>query len=164
MGLFVHVIQHVAHSRSVQLSSEDVDDLCAEIFLRVLENNFAVLKRFRGKSSLATYLSVIARRIVVKEIAQRRKAEAMGHFNAHQSSLEQAHAEQPSEIERIADRDLVAQMLEGLDAREREVVKRYHLAGQSYRDISAGVNIPVNTIGPTLTRARSKLREQHAGS
>lgn len=164
MGLFVHVIQHVAHSRSVQVSPEDVDDLCAEVFLRVLENDFAVLKRFRGKSSLATYLSVIGRRIVVKEIASRRKAEAMGHVNAHQDSLEKADADQPPVEERIEDRELVRQMLDGLEANEREVVKRYHLAGQSYHEISTGLRIPMNSVGPTLSRARRKLREQHAGS
>ena len=164
MGLFVHVIQHVAHSRSVQLSPEDIDDLCAEIFLKVLEKDFAVLRRFEGRSSLATYLSVIGRRIVVKEIAQRRKAEAMGHVNAHQASIDKAQAEQLEEEARIENKEVVKQMLDGLAPREREVVKRYHLAGESYQQISSGLKIPMNTVGPTLSRAREKLREQHAGS
>lgn len=164
MGLFVHVIQHVAHSRSVQLSPEDIDDLCAEIFLKVLEKDFAVLRRFEGRSSLATYLSVIGRRIVVKEIAQRRKAEAMGHVNAHQASIDKAHAEQLEEEARIENKEVVKQMLDGLAPREREVVKRYHLAGESYQEISSRLKIPMNTVGPTLSRAREKLREQHAGS
>lgn len=164
MGLFVHVIQHVAHSRSVQVTPEDIDDLNAEIFLKVLEKDFAILRRFEGKSSLATYLSVIGRRIVVKEIAQRRKAEAMGHVNAHQASIDQAQAEQPEEEVRIDNKEVVKQMLDGLAPREREVVKRYHLAGESYQEISSGLRIPMNTVGPTLSRAREKLREQHAGS
>ena len=68
IGLFVHVINHTAHSRSVPLSPDDIEDLCAEVFVTLLSNNYSALRQFRGKSSLATYLTVIARRIVVKEI------------------------------------------------------------------------------------------------
>ena len=76
LALFVHVIQHTAHARSVRLAPADIDDLCAEVFLVLLADDYAVLRQFRGRSSLATYLTVIARRIVVREIARRRKAEA----------------------------------------------------------------------------------------
>ena len=33
MGLVLHVIRHTAQSRSIRLSPEDRDDLCAEVFL-----------------------------------------------------------------------------------------------------------------------------------
>lgn len=55
MGLFVHVINHTAHARSVRLSQEDCDDLCSDVFITLLANDFAVLRHFRGKSSLATF-------------------------------------------------------------------------------------------------------------
>jgi RNA polymerase sigma-70 factor, ECF subfamily len=161
MGLFTHVVHHTAHSRSVRVAQEDIDDLCAEVFVQILADDFAALRRFQGKSSLATYLTVIARRIVVREISQRRFAEAMGHVNARHASLDQAHV--PSnELQRVEDRELVRQMLEHLDPGEREVVTRYHLAGNSYRDISRALDIPENSIGSILSRARAKLREQHA--
>jgi len=163
MGLFTHVIHHVAHSRTVRLSADDIDDLCAEVFVQLLNDDFAVLRRFQGKSSLATYLTVVARRIVVREVARRRYAEAMGHVAAHQAAFEQAHATVPNE-QRVEDRELVAQMLENLSPAERVIVKRYHLGGKSYREISDELGVPENTIGPTLSRARAKLREQHAGS
>ena len=91
IGLFVHVIQHTAHARSVRLTSEDVDDLCSEIFYAILAKDFAVLRHFRGHSSLATYLTVVARRVTVRELIKRRKAEAMGHVNVHQASVEAVH-------------------------------------------------------------------------
>ena len=164
MGLFIHVIHHVAHTRSVRFSPEDVDDLCAEVFVRLLGDDFAILRRFQGKSSLATYLTVVSRRIVVREVARRRFAEALGHVNAHHASFEKAQAHIASDEQRIEDRELVKQMLEHLQPAEREVVKRFHLAGKSYREISSELGIAENTIGPTLSRARAKLREQHAGS
>ena len=46
MGLVLHVIRHSAQSRSLRLSPEDRDDLCAEVFLAVIRNDFAVLREF----------------------------------------------------------------------------------------------------------------------
>jgi RNA polymerase sigma-70 factor (ECF subfamily) len=156
LGLFVHVINHTAHARSVPLSSDLVDDLCAEVFLRLLENDYAVLRRFRGQSSLATYLTVVSRRIVVKEMAQRRMAEAMGHVNSH--ATEPAHHDHHER--RIDNRDEIDRLLSGLPPQDAEIVRRYHLRGESYREISRDLGVPENSIGPTLSRARSRLKDR----
>ena len=47
--------------------SEDVEDIAAEILLKIVDDDYGVLKRFKGISSLPTYLTVIARRIGVKD-------------------------------------------------------------------------------------------------
>jgi len=163
MGLFVHVIQHTAQARSVRLSADDIDDLCAEVFLALLADDFAVLRRFRGESSLATYLTVVSRRIVVRTMSQRRLAEALGHVQAHNTSLEQADAT-GAEMRRIEDADEVARMLEDLSPAEAAIVRRFHLDGKSYREISADLGIPENSIGPTLSRARAALRRRQMQS
>ena len=155
LGLFVHVVNHTAHARSVPLTSELVDDLCAEVFVRLLEDDYAILRRFRGHSSLATYLTVVARRIVVKEMAQRRMAEAMGHVSAHAETASNDRHER-----RIEDRDEVERLLADLPAQEAEIVRRYHLFGNNYREISRDLGVPENTIGPTLSRARQRLRQR----
>lgn len=156
-GLFVHVINHTAEARSVELSSNDTDDLCAEIFLAILANDFAILRRFKGESSLATYLAVISRRIVVREVISRRMAEAMGHVKSHNANVEMAHAG-ISEFTRIENRELVQRMLEGLPEREASIIQQFHLEGRTYREIGERLGIPENSIGPTLARAREKLR------
>jgi RNA polymerase sigma-70 factor (ECF subfamily) len=71
MGLVIHVINFTAQSRSVRLSPDDRDDLAAEVFLAIVEHDFAILRHFRGESSLATYLTVVSRRIVVREMLNR---------------------------------------------------------------------------------------------
>ncbi len=78
MGLVVHVVNHTARARSVRLTPADRDDLCAEVFLATIRNDFGVLRNFRGHSSLATYLTVVARRIVVKELLSRMSAARLG--------------------------------------------------------------------------------------
>lgn len=156
LGLFVHVINHTAHARSVPLTSDLVDDLCAEVFVRLLENDYAILRRFRGQSSLATYLTVVSRRIVVKEMARRRMAEAMGHVGSHVAEP----AANDHHERRIQNRDEVERLLAGLAPQEAEIVRRYHLGGETYREISHDLRIPENSIGPILTRARARLQER----
>ncbi|MGE5191984.1 MAG: RNA polymerase sigma factor [Deltaproteobacteria bacterium] len=163
LGLFVHVVHHTAHARSVHLNPEDVDDLCAEVFLALLDRNYAVLRGFRNECSLATYLTVVARRVIVREMARRRMAEALGHVNVHQTAIDLATHERHNErqeVQRIDDRDEVQKMLAGLPDMEAKIVRQYHIEGRSYREISAGLGVPENSIGPALTRARAKLRSR----
>ena len=115
-----------AHARSVRLTSEDVDDLCAEVFLALLDRDFAVLRQFRGQCSLATYLTVVARRIIVREMARRRMAEALGHVHAHQSAIDMAGSDR-RELQRIDDRDELQRMLTGLPDMDAKIVRQYHL-------------------------------------
>jgi len=157
MGLVVHVVNHTAQARSVRLTPEDRDDLCAEVFLAVIKNDFLLLRNFRGQSSLATYLTVIARRIVVRELLAR-KSIAKLNAGSQQDAARAVPDPNPAAEQRVADREQVAQLLSELEGAEAEVVRLYHLEGKSYREISSAVGVPENSIGPILSRARDKMR------
>lgn len=157
IGVIVHVVRHTAHARSVPLTPDDTDDLCAEVFVALLNNDFAVLRNFRGESSLSTYLTVVARRVAVKEISRRRKAEAMGHVAAHQSSLGTDNGR--SHVDSIEEAEEIRQLLKQLPPQEARIVELFYLEGRSYQAISAELGIPQNSIGPTLTRAREQMAQ-----
>ena len=157
MGLVVHVVNHTARARSVRLSAADRDDLCAEVFLAVVNNDFSLLRNFRGRSSLATYLTVVARRIVVKELLSRMSASLLGDDPSSHDAQNVPAPDAPVE-ERLADREEVERLLGGLHDTEAQVVRMYHLEGLSYQEIGAAVGMPENSIGPILSRARNKLR------
>lgn len=159
IGLFIHVVNHTAQARSVRVTPEDIDDLCAEVFLALVANDYAALRQFRGQSSLATYLTVVSRRVVAREMARRRMAEALGHVSAHQAALDFAQADR-RDASRVDNREEVERMLEGLGGTEAQIVMQYHLEGRSYREISSGLGVPENSIGPTLSRARAKIRSR----
>ena len=53
----------------------------------------------------------------------------------------------------------VQKLLKKLPSRERNVVRLSYLEGRSYEEISTELNIPVNSIGPILSRARNRLRK-----
>ena len=151
LGLVVHVVNHSAQSRSIRLSDQDREDLTADVFLAIVDEDFGVLRRFRGESSLATYLTVLARRVVVRELLKRKSVASL------QDVEEQS--EDGSAEERINSRDEVERLLRTLHGPEAEVVRMYHLEGKSYQEISSRIGMPENSIGPTLSRARAKLRD-----
>ena len=156
MGLVLHVIRHTAQARSIRLAPEDRDDLCAEVFLAIIRNDFAVLRNFRGQSSLATYLTVVARRIVVRELLARRPSGPLAEGTMHTAeAIPDPHG---SVEQRLSDREQVQRLLNGLQGTEAQVVRMFHLEGRSYQEISTAVGMPENSIGPILSRARDKLR------
>jgi len=168
VGLVIHVVNHTGNSRSIQIFEQDREDFTAEVFLAILADDFAVLKRFRGSSSLATYLTVIARRVVVRELLKRKiSAMAPGESGILQQGSGIHHKNGNGHIsaeERFDNRDEVQKLMDSLPHEEAEVVRLYHLEGKSYHEISAHMSIPENSIGPTLSRARARMRREALGS
>lgn len=160
MGLVVHVVSHTAQARSVRLTPDDRDDLCAEVFLNIIKDDFGILRHFRGESSLATYLTVIARRIVVRSLLDRKETAPLGDGQGRKAA-EAVADNQPSPEKRISDREEVERLLEGLEGRDADIVRMYHLESKSYQEISSAMGVAENSIGPILSRARSKMR--HTG-
>lgn len=156
MGLVVHVVQHTAQARSLQLLPQDRDDLCAEVFLNIVKDDFAILRHFRGKSSLATYLTVVARRIVVKKLLREETVSRLATVNAPAAAQQAATQSEPEA--RLSNQEEVQQLLNSLEGNEADVVRMYHLEGKSYHEISSATGMPENSIGPMLSRARGKLR------
>jgi RNA polymerase sigma-70 factor (ECF subfamily) len=153
LGLLYHTIHYTAHLRSVALDPEDVEDVAAEILLQIVAKDYAALRQFDGKSSLATYLAVIARRICAHELARRsasRETPAGAGVDREDRPKAEIGLENLEEVEKL---------LRKLPTREREVVRLFYLEGRTYEEISSEMHIPVNTIGPVLSRAKKKLRD-----
>lgn len=157
LSLIYHVINYTAYLRSARLGPEDVEDIAAEILLQLVEDNFKILRQFRGESSLATYLTVVARRLCVRELVRRKKRQeaiARGDVVLPPSEVDDDPAAQKG-LERLEE---VEYLLKQLKGREREIVRLYYLEGRTYEEISIETDVPVNTIGVVLSRAREKLR------
>jgi RNA polymerase sigma-70 factor (ECF subfamily) len=60
--------------------------------------------------------------------------------------------------ERLANHEEVQRLLGELDGEEADIVRLYHLEGKSYHEISRQTGVPINSIGPALSRARAKMR------
>lgn len=156
MGLMVHVVNHTAGSRSRRLSAEDREDLVGQVFVHLVRDDFSLLRQFRGESSLATYLTVVARRIVVHELLRHPAPSPMG------ADDERILDYGEGSVQRISDRDEVERLLDDLDPAEAEVVRLFHLEGRSYAEICQATGIAENSIGPLLSKARRTMRRRGA--
>ncbi len=117
MGLVIHVVHQVSRNRTFRPSEADRDDLVAEVFLEFVANDFAVLRHFRGQSSLATYLTVVARRVVIRTIT--RLGSPVGGPSAHFSNQLDADIADPhpEAAAILSDQDQVERLLAELEGR-----------------------------------------------
>jgi RNA polymerase sigma-70 factor (ECF subfamily) len=154
LSLVYHVIGYTAHLRSTHVSPEDTEDIAAEVLLKIVANDFRVLREFRGASSLATYLTVVSRRICIQELARRQKNRGAARLEG-----DEPPDAAPAALKGMESLDEVERLLRSLSGKEREIVRLYYLEGRTYEEISTETEVPVNTIGAVLSRARKKLRE-----
>lgn len=148
-GLFAWIAARTAAQRQVTLSAADRDDMVAEIVVECLRHDAAILRRFGGRSSLPTYLTVIARRVAVKTLVRMLES---GRVRPDPPRPETDPAA------RFADREQVEALLGRLDTAEARLVRLHYLDGLSYGEISAATGMPLGSIGPALSRARDKMR------
>lgn len=136
-------------------------DLSQEVFLRV----FRTIQRFRGQSSLRTWIY----RIAVNQARNRHRFWRRRHRN-DQVSLDAhiaLHGEFPSVLGLRPDRlfeqkELGARLQEALDRLpfdQRTVIVLREIDGLSYDDIAYSLGVAIGTVKSRLTRARQALRE-----
>ena len=67
-GLITQVVEQSALAFEMAIDESTRNELVTEVFSSIVDRNFTLLRRFRGESSLATYLTIVARRIAVKRL------------------------------------------------------------------------------------------------
>ena len=157
LGLVQHVVDHTASARSIPLPVATREDLVSDVFVCLLNNDFRVLRRFRGQSSLATYLTVIARRVVVRGLLQRRLTSSRERTGMPQSEDVATPVDSLGDL--TENRESIEVAMNKLSNEEATIVRMFHLEGKSYREISVQTGMAENSIGPYLNRARAKMRE-----
>ena len=136
-----------------------IDDSTAEVFAALLHNNAAALKAYAGRSSLATYVAVIATRSATRQFAARRSRAESTDFPDAAPESRQSEADPERHIEKQELLALVRDKLHLLSEKQRRIVELYHLEDQSYLQVSEAMGIPIGSVGVTLKRAEAKLRE-----
>lgn len=152
LALIYRVIHYTAHLRSQRLSPEDVEDLAAEVLMQIVAGDYKLLRQFQGHSRFSTYLTVVARRICVHLMSKRQPKVVAS------AALEGQAAPNAAPDASLETLDEVHKLLARLPKKAREIVRLHYLEGRSYEDISAIANVPVNSIGPILSRAMQVLR------
>jgi len=141
---------------------EEALDLSQDVFLRV----FRTLGRFRGHSSLRTWIY----RIAVNQARNRHRFWRRRH-RADQVSLDQhvaAHGDSfrgngPTPDRVLAQKELAARLRDALDRlpfEQRTAIILREVDGLSYTEIAYSLDLAVGTVKSRLTRARQALRAE----
>jgi RNA polymerase sigma-70 factor (ECF subfamily) len=139
---------------------EEALDLSQEVFLRI----FRTIHRFRGQSSLKTWIY----RIAVNQARnrhrfwrRRRRADQVS-LDAHMAEHGELTSTSESRPDRVfAQRELAARLegaLAALPFDQRTAIVLREIDGLSYDEIAYSLGVAVGTVKSRLTRARQTLR------
>ncbi|ADG80350.1 RNA polymerase sigma factor OS=Tsukamurella paurometabola (strain ATCC 8368 / DSM / CCUG 35730/ CIP 100753 / JCM 10117 / KCTC 9821 / NBRC 16120 / NCIMB 702349 / NCTC 13040) OX=521096 GN=Tpau_3772 PE=3 SV=1 [Tsukamurella paurometabola] len=148
---FVALTQHdVRRFVALVAGADEADDLVQETYLRA----FGSLHRFEGRSSARTWLTSIARHVVIDAIRHRtaRPSTPVGDGTDLDGLAAAPHRDLP-EHARVELRDL----LERIDDDRREALVLTQVIGFSYAETAQIVGCAIGTIRSRVARARTDL-------
>ncbi len=144
---------------SLTRNAADAEDVVQETLIRAYRS----IERFDGRHPRAWLLTIL-RNANVNRTRRRRPSLFADPAEGHRR-LEAADPEPSAEEEATVDLfdDAVADALEGLAPRFRQIVELVDLDGLSYQETADVLGIPIGTVMSRLHRARRRMREQLAG-
>ena len=136
--------------KGFRLGDEDADDVFQEVFTRV----YTRLDTLRDDAAVRPWIAQLTRRLCLDTLAS-------------------GSREQPADIELTPEQERTLEELdEAFDVREalavlpepcREILDRFFARDQSYRTISAELDLPSGTIASRIARCLRKLRDELEG-
>jgi len=133
--------------KSMLGATEEATDVGQEVFIRFFES----LKKFRGESSVSTYLIRIAINLSLNEIKKRKK-----RFTFFAREEEGIHV--PSQEEKKDLKEMLAYEFNRLDPDFKAVATLRLIEGYSTEETAELLQIPLGTVLSRLSRAQLKLR------
>ena len=137
-----------------------IDDAAAEVFAALLADEAAVLRAFVGRSSLLTYIAVIATRSSTRGFARRRPRTTSDEKLSSQVADRTPQSDPTWRIHSDEQRNELLRLLGELPAKQRDIVRLFHLEGLSYAEISQRLKMPIGSVGVTLKRAEKRLQDR----
>lgn len=148
--LVVHMVGRVINN------SEDLEEICQDVFLKVYEK----ISEFNFQSKLSTWIATIAYRHAINH-ARKKKIEIRDI--AEDESFVNHFISQDNPQETLEDNDMesaVLKLIEKLPAQYRVVLTLYHLENMNYAEIGETTGMPEGTVKNYLFRARQLLKEK----
>jgi len=133
--------------------SADVDDIGQETFVRFYQS----IHRFRGDSSIGTYLTRIAINLSLNELKRRKREERL---RPEDMPGDPPPGPRSGEGDRAADARVVIQRgLQMLDPKFRTVLVLRLMDGYSTRETAEMLRLPLGTVLSRLARGQARMRE-----
>ena len=130
----------------------EVDDIGQEVFVRF----YNALDKFRGDSTIGTYLTRIAINLSLNEIKRRKRRNQMFfHSDMHVFEIE----DKDINPEKDENRELIQRAIQELSPKFRSVIVLRLIDGYSTEETAKILKVPIGTVLSRLARAQKKLKE-----
>lgn len=133
---------------------DTLDNVHQQVYVELLRDNHRTLKTFRAESDLEGWVSVIALRTAYRLMRERKPEASLPEL------LPPAPTPAPGET---AERGEFLNRLDAafrrLEPREAALLRLSYYEKMSYKEISAALNLPMNSVSPLLIRAKEKLKK-----
>jgi RNA polymerase sigma factor (sigma-70 family) len=139
-----------AVARSYRLNEADADDVLQTVWLRLHEH----IDRLRNPNAVAGWLATTTRRESLRLLQMRTREQLTDDAEL----LEAVDLDRPDAKLLAAERnDVLQRALETLPAHQRRLMVLLVTAPVDYRQISAKLDMPIGSIGPTRARSLTRL-------
>jgi len=136
--------------------SEDAEDLCQEIFLRV----FRDIGKFRGESKLSTWIGSIAYNMSITYLRKKGRNIMISVDDYHPVASGKTSVETADEaLDKSSMKQIVHRVINSLPVQYRTVITLFYLEELSYKEIEEITGMPDGTIKSYLNRGRQAIRE-----
>lgn len=158
LPLITHVVNSCIAVRTSQPPAQLRDDIVAEVMLAMIDKQYRVLRRFRGQSTLATYLVVVARRVAVRSLAKH-VISAQPIRQTDTKAINGTAQDTSDENLQLENNEEVKSLLQKLPEEQATIIRMFHLEHRNYDDIGKSLGIPENSVGPLLSKARARMKK-----
>jgi len=131
----------------------EADDIGQETFIRFYQS----LGKFRGESSVGTYLTRIAINLSLNEL-RRRKRQNTYFYNNPEGNPEDFSKEKNTE-EKEDINQIVRSSVQKLEPKYRSVIVLRLINGYSTKETSQILNVPLGTVLSRLARGQERLKK-----
>jgi RNA polymerase sigma-70 factor, ECF subfamily len=131
---------------------DEAEDIGQETFIRF----YYALKRFRGESSIGTYITRIAINLSLNELKRRKRRRSL--FQRIDSEVGDVSLAGDSDIHLDEEREMIRSAVEKLSPKFRAVVSLRLMEGYSTEETAKILRIPLGTVLSRLSRAQAKLQ------
>lgn len=132
-------------------SKDKAEDIGQEVFVRLYRS----LKKFKGDSSLGTYIGRIAINLSLNELKREQKMQQ--RFKSGYEGIEiESSGNMASDIENV---ELLEMALQSLKPQYRSIIVLRHIEGYSTKETSEIVQLPQGTVLSRLSRGMEKMKK-----
>lgn len=132
---------------------EEAEDIVQEVYLKL----WGLRKELDKYNSIEALSIRIARNLCLDKLRKRKTSQEAMKLEQNKG---EAYSETPVDsLERKEEKEVVHSLIAALPEPQRSLVHLRHIEGKEYDEIAAMVNMNVNAIRVSISRARKQMRE-----